>query len=247
MRNTLPEPVPGSDREASAPDAHIVRRVFSLCGLVPLGAFLLTHLAINASALWGGWAFVRAGRAARDLPALPLVEWLFVFAPLALHAGLGTWLIAHRRPLDPPAPYPRGLRIAMRATAVVALLFIVAHLSELRFRTPGIHLEPGALATVLDADLSATSHGVPWGGLAYLVGTACVTFHFACGAWGAFAMSRAGRESAPRRRKAAWVALGAGLAMWVLFADIVVLRSTGSALIGGGTGDPPASGTCPPP
>jgi succinate dehydrogenase / fumarate reductase cytochrome b subunit len=257
MRNTLPEPVPGSGREASAPDAHAhahahaqdahaVRRVLSLCGLVPLGAFLLVHLAINASALRGGWAFARTAVAVQDFPLLPLIEWLFVFAPLAVHAGLGTWLLVRGRTLEPPRPYPHPVRLAMRGAAVGALLFVMAHLAEIRFRAPGVHLDPGALATLLDADLSATAHGVPWAGVAYLVGTACVTFHFACGAWGAYATGRAGRASARRRRRAAWVALGAGVAMWALFADVVVLRSTGSALFGASlSADAPPGGPCP--
>jgi len=247
MRTTLPLPVPGPDIEASASAALRVRRAFSLSGVVPLGAFLLIHLAMNARALGGGWAFVAAVDALDRIPGLPVVEALLVFAPLVFHGALGAWLVATRRPLAPPAPYPRGLRLAMRATGVVVLAFLVFHLPAIRFRVPGTRLGGGELATLLDAQLSTTSHGVPWQGLVYLGGTACVTLHFACGLWGFYATTRAGRESAPRRRRAAWGALGLGLVMWVTFADVVVLRATGVPLLGGDLPQPPATQPCPAP
>ena len=224
-----------------------VRRAFSLSGVVPLGAFLVVHLFLNARALGGGWAFAGTVDALDRLPGLPIVEALLVFAPLVFHGGLGLWLVATRRPLSPQAPYPRGLRFAMRVTGVVVLAFLCVHLPALRFRVPGTRLGGGELATLLDAELSSTSHGVPWRGLVYLVGTACVTLHFACGLWGFYATTRAGRESARRRRQAAWGALGLGLAMWVTFADVVILRATGSALFGGDPPPPPATAPCPMP
>ncbi len=246
MRTTLPVSVPGSDLEASASAALRVRRAFSLSGVVPLGAFLVVHLAINARALWGGWAFVAAVDRLDRVPALPLIESLLVFAPLVFHGMLGLWFVATGRTLTPQAPYPRALRLAMRATGVVVLAFLAFHLSSLRFRVPGTRLAGGELATLLDAGLSTTSHGVPWQGLVYLVATGCVTLHFGCGLWGFYATTRAGRESARRRRWAAWSALGLGLAMWATFADVVVLRATGSALLGGAPPEP-ASLPCPAP
>jgi succinate dehydrogenase / fumarate reductase cytochrome b subunit len=247
MRTTLPVPVPGSDLEASARAALRVRRAFSLSGVVPLGAFLVVHLFLNARALCGGWAFAGTVDALDRLPGLPVIEALLVFAPLVFHGALGSWLVVTRRALSPQAPYPPGLRLAMRATGLVVLVFLCLHLSELRFRVPGTRLGGGELATLLDAELSTTSHGVPWRGLVYLVGTACVTLHFACGLWGFYATTRAGRESARQRRWAAWGALGLGLAMWVTFADVVVLRATGSALFGGDPSLPPAVQPCPVP
>jgi succinate dehydrogenase / fumarate reductase cytochrome b subunit len=246
MPTTLPVSVPGPEIEASASAALRVRRAFSLCGVVPLGAFIVLHLAINARALWGGWVFARTVDALDRTPGLPVLESLFVFAPLVFHGALGLWLVAARRPLSPPAPYPPALRIAMRATGVGVLAFLAVHLPSVRFHVPGMRLGGGELATVLDAQLSTTWHGVPWPGLVYLAGTACVTFHFACGLWGFYATTRAGRESAVRRRRAAWGALGLGLLMWATFTDVVVLRATGAALLGGESA-PPATRPCPAP
>jgi succinate dehydrogenase / fumarate reductase cytochrome b subunit len=246
MPTTLPVSVPGPDLEASASAALRVRRAFTLSGVVPLGAFIVLHLAFNARALWGDWAFASTVESLERIPGLAVLESLLVFAPLVFHGALGLWLVATRRPLAPPAPYPPGLRIAMRASGVGVLAFLALHLPAIRFHERSTRLGAGELATLLDAQLSTTWHGVPWQGLVYLAGTACVTFHFACGLWGFYATTRAGRESALRRRRAAWGALGLGLLMWATFADVVVLRATGAALVGGES-PPPASRPCPAP
>jgi succinate dehydrogenase / fumarate reductase cytochrome b subunit len=250
MRTTLPVSVPGPDLEANARAASAAlraRRAFSLSGVAPLGAFLVVHLALNARALCGGWAFARSVDALDRFPGLLIIESLFVFAPLVFHGALGLWLTATRTPLAARSPYPRSLGLAMRATGVVVLVFLAVHLTGVRFHVPGTRLGGGELATVLDAQLSTTSHGVPWQGLLYLVGTACVTLHFACGLWGFYATGHAGPECARRRRWAAWIATALGLAMWVTFADVVVLRATGAPLLGGDLPQPPATLPCPAP
>jgi succinate dehydrogenase / fumarate reductase cytochrome b subunit len=209
-----------------------VRTVFSLTGIVPLGAFLLVHMAINARALHSDAAFASAVRAVQKLPALALVEAVLIYLPLAVHAAIGGWLVATRRSFSPPTPYSPGVRVGLRLTGVVVAAFLVMHLPELRFAARGMHLGPGELATRLDADLSTVSHGVPWRGLAYLVGTACATFHFAAGLWGAFAVHERARASLQQRRRAAWAIAVLGTVMWLTLANVVVFRATGAQLFG---------------
>ncbi len=247
MRITAPVSLSEPDLEARAVLARRVRRAFSLSGVVPLGAFLVLHGILNAQALKGAAAFTAVVETTHRVPALPLVEALFVFAPLAFHAALGLWFVVTRTPLAPPAPYPPPLRIAMRATGVVALAFLLMHLVEVRFHSCGARLRGDELATLLDAELSSLAHGVPWRGLAYLFAAACVTFHFVCGLWGFFATSRSGRERARWRRWAAWGAVAGGLAMWVAFADVVVLRATGARLFGAEAQEPASPASCPGP
>jgi len=209
----------------------LARRLFSLSGVVPLGAFLVLHAATNFRAVRGEAAFLAAVRLHERIPALPLVEAVFVFAPLTVHAALGLWLVAARRPLHEPTPYPGGVRAAMRVTGVLVAAYLAMHLSELRFRAPGVRPTGGELLTVLASDLSATSHGVPWRGIAYLLGTGCATFHFSAGLWGFFATTSAG--SRMRERKwAAYCLAAAGAFLWLTFANVVVLHATGARLFG---------------
>ncbi|MDP9000124.1 MAG: hypothetical protein M3O46_08435, partial [Myxococcota bacterium] len=185
---------------------------------MPLGAFLIAHLAINARALWSDAAFATAIRGVHRIPALALFEWLFVFVPLLLHGAIGLWLVLTRTPLTEASPYPGSLRIAMRATGVAALAFIVLHLTDFRFHTLDGRLGGDELATVLEADLSSMWQGLPWRGALYLLGTACVTFHFVAGVWAFFAKTHAG-NSARARNWAAWGAAGCGAALWMLLAS----------------------------
>jgi succinate dehydrogenase / fumarate reductase cytochrome b subunit len=237
-------PKPALDRTPLSVRAPLLHRLFTWSGVAPLGAFLFVHLAINVAALRGDASFARAVHVVASLPALWLFETLLVFAPLVFHGGVGLYLAVTRTPLSDHSPYPASLRTAVRATGVVALAFVVMHLPELRFRVRGVHLGAGELWTLLAADLSSVSHGMPWRGAAYLVGTACVTFHFAAGLWGWLTQWRAVALPASRR----WTAWGAGALgalIWALLADVVVFHATGSRLFG--PSDPIEAGLGPQP
>ncbi|HEY4013317.1 MAG TPA: hypothetical protein VGM06_08260 [Polyangiaceae bacterium] len=221
-------PKPALDRTPLSVRAPLLHRLFSWSGVAPLGAFLLVHLAVNVAALRGETAFARAVHVVAGLPVLWLIEMFVVLAPLFFHGGVGLYLAVTRTPLTGHSPYPESLRAAVRITGVVALAFVAMHLPELRFRVRGVHLGAGELETLLAADLSSVSHGVPWRGAAYLVGTACVTFHFAAGLWGWLAQ----RRPAASRRWTAWGAGALGAVIWLLLADVVVFHATGSRLFG---------------
>ena len=196
-----------------------------------MAVFLVLHAITNFRAVRGESAFLATVRLYERIPALPLIEALFVFAPLAVHAALGLWSVAARRPLHEASPYSGGVRVAMRATGVLVGVFLAMHLSELRFRTAGVRPSGGELLTMLASDLSATSHGVPWRGIAYLLGTGCATFHLSVGLWGFFATTAAG--SMARKRKWAIYCLAAiGAVLWLTFANVVVLHATGARLFG---------------
>jgi succinate dehydrogenase / fumarate reductase, cytochrome b subunit len=219
-----------------------LNRLFSLTGLVPLGAFLLIHVVINATVLWGPMPFEQTASVLHALPALWLVEVLCVFAPLAVHSGVGLWLVLARAQTSSPRPYPPAVRAAVRATGVAAAAFVALHLFEFRFRDPGLRLDGAELQTLLAADLSSTSHGLPWHGAAYLVGTACVSFHFVAGVWGV--MASAGRSA----RRWAGPALGAlGALLWMTFVAVVVFHATGVRPFRSRTADAAAVAPCPAP
>jgi succinate dehydrogenase / fumarate reductase, cytochrome b subunit len=224
----------------------LLRRAFTLSGVFPLGAFLVVHLVLNMRALDGDDAFERAVRAFARVPLLGVIEGLFVFAPLLFHAAYGLWLVVRRLPLRTPSAYPPALRAAVRVTGVLAVAFLAMHLPELRFREPTMRPSGAALVAVLDADLSSMSHGLPWRAIAYLLGSACVCFHFAAGLWAFFAATPRGQLPRTRRR-AGWWAIAVGASLWVLFADVVVYHATGARLLGGAPHDEASSAPCPTP
>jgi succinate dehydrogenase/fumarate reductase cytochrome b subunit len=224
----------------------LLRRAFTLSGVFPLGAFLVVHVVNNLRALEGDAAFDRTVRAYARVPLLGVIEGLFVFAPLLFHAAFGLWLVVTRAPLRTPSPYPPALRVAVRVTGVLAVAFLAMHLPELRFREPAVRPGGAALIEVLDAHLSSMSHGLPWRAILYLLGSACVCFHFAAGLWGFFAGTPRGQVARTRRRAGGW-AIAVGAALWLLFADVVVYHATGARLLGGAAHDEAPTVPCPTP
>src|SRR5205823_9074663 len=65
----------------------LLRRLHSLSGMVPVGAYMVVHLLTNASVLDSSAAFQRNVYQIHSLGAvLPMVEWTFIFLPLLYHA-----------------------------------------------------------------------------------------------------------------------------------------------------------------
>jgi succinate dehydrogenase/fumarate reductase cytochrome b subunit (b558 family) len=235
----VPDPALATRRRA------LVREAFSLSGVLPLGAFLVVHVAANARALAGDAAFTSAAKGLERIPALALVEIVFVYVPMLVHAGIGAWLIVTRASLGAPSPFGSAARLAMRITGVLALAFLALHLAELRFRTPGARPAAEALSTLLASHLASMQYGLPLRAVGYLLGSAAVCFHFAAGLWGVFARTPQGQGRQARRR-AVWWAGAVGGAMWLLFANVVVFHATGAPLLGGAPAEWHASEPCVP-
>lgn len=128
--------IPFADR-----NHFIMRKVHSLTGIVPVGVFLIEHLLTNSRAFnWFGWfsggakAFNEDVHWIHNLPFLPIIEILFIFAPLAFHAGYGVMIALEGRPNSGVYPYMTNRRYTLqRVTAWLTLLFIIVHLGKFRF------------------------------------------------------------------------------------------------------------------
>src|SRR5689334_19026972 len=175
------------DADASRARAHarrsfVLRRLHSLCGVFPVGVFLLSHLWTNAKALKGQPAFDRAVADINHLPLLPALEIFGIFLPLAFHAGYGVVLALEGRVNVGRYPYTRNVLYTLqRATGFVAFAFIGWHLWE--FRIPKLlgRMTMDAFYPTLEAHLSSTWHGFPLLACVYLAGVAASVVHFANG------------------------------------------------------------------
>ena len=210
----------------------VVRKLHSWSGVVPVGAFLVEHLWTNAYALDGPAAYARAVGRIQALPAVAVLEWLFIFLPLAFHSFYGVWLTLRGRPNALRYPYARNwLYVMQRATGVVAFLFLAWHLYELRVQTWLYGMRPAAFYGTLAAHLSATvAGGVPLAALVYLVGVFASVFHFANGLWG-FCFSWGITQSRTSQRRAAWAFGVVGAALFVLGGMTVLHFATGSFFV----------------
>jgi succinate dehydrogenase / fumarate reductase cytochrome b subunit len=107
----------------------LIRRLHSLSGLIPVGAYMVIHLLTNASILNGVSTFQRNVNTIHSLGRiLPLVEWTFIFIPLLFHAIIGVMIIRSGVSNTSHYPYTNNYRYTLqRVSGVVALLFILWH------------------------------------------------------------------------------------------------------------------------
>ena len=161
----------------------LIYRLFSLAGLIPVGAFLVVHLLTNASVLAGPSSFQSRVDMIHSLgPLLVPIEWLFIFLPMLFHAIVGFVIIANGLPNVGSYPYVGNVRYTLqRATGMIAFAFIIWHITQLHWMgTPlgGGRFDPhhatSSTAVVL-RPLAVT--------LLYAIGVLSTVFHFSNGLW----------------------------------------------------------------
>jgi succinate dehydrogenase / fumarate reductase cytochrome b subunit len=193
-----------------------------------VGGFLLFHFWTNAKALQGQERFDAAVSEISHMPYLPVLELGLVVLPLAFHAVYGVKLALEGRPNVGRYTYSRNwMYAAQRITGLLALAFIVWHVSELWVpRFTGEMVEEAYYPT-LCANLSATRYGLPLGALGYLFGIAATVFHFANGLWG-FLVSWGITVSRRAQRVSATVFGIIGLVLFLLGGNTAIYFATGS-------------------
>lgn len=160
-----------------------LRRLHSLTGIVPVGVFLIEHLLTNFSVVIGGPVRYQKDVAAlQSIPWLVLVEWVFIFVPLAFHAGYGLFITLTGKSNVLTYRYGGNARYTLqRITAILVGVFVVVHLAKFRFNyllPGGMHFAAGDAYAVVVAKLADG-----WVGAFYLVGVSAAVFHFANGLW----------------------------------------------------------------
>lgn len=229
--------------------AKPIDRLFSVTGVLPLGAYVILHLARNARALAGAAAFERAATWSAKLPLF--LEVVLVGLPLAFHAAYGAYLAIKAIPLRGESVYESahvgGLAKAMRVTGLVALAYLAFHLYD--YATALARLSPASEYTLAAGRLSSATATFPLRAVLEVAGEGTVLFHFCVGLWG-FCVARgwAGSRSARRWSAVAFSAIGA--ALFLVSFDTIVLFATGTRLFGKSEPSPlelgPSSVVCPP-
>jgi succinate dehydrogenase / fumarate reductase, cytochrome b subunit len=170
----------------------LIRRLHSLSGLVPVGAYMTVHLLVNSSLVNGPGAFQDNVNQIHSLGAfLPAVEWAFIFLPIIFHAAFGVWIIKSGKSNVDRYRYTSNFRYAMqRWTGVIAVVFIFFHVFHLHgwfhsdywlnLVTPWgmASFRPYNAASTLAVALS----GFLWP-IFYLLGVLACVYHFANGVW----------------------------------------------------------------
>ena len=206
--------------------------LFSVSGVVPLGAFLLLHLWTASALLSSHAAYDRQVGSLHGGPVLGLLTVVLILAPLAFHAGYGVWRWVHRPPTGadaaPPHAYESDLMLLLeRISGVVVLAFVGAHFWETELQTWTGELAVGSYSTKLVEHLSSTRSGIPWVALGYLVGIAATVLHLVNGLtsfstrWGLTPDRRS-------QRRARVLFRGAGALLFAVGAASVIELATGA-------------------
>lgn len=191
--NSYASMVTDDKRSFLAKHEFLLRRLHSLTGLIPVGAYMVVHLLTNASVLESAAKFQLNVYMIHSLgKILPIVEWGFIFIPILFHALFGMVIIMGGLPNTRSYPYEANLRYTLqRATGMIAFLFIVWHVFHLHGWIHASWWIDGVAKPLGGAQFrpySATSSA----GLAlqsgfvmlmYTIGVLSCVFHLANGLW----------------------------------------------------------------
>ncbi len=186
--------------------SFFLRRLHSLSGIVPVGAFLIEHFVSNAFATRGPAAYAKQVELLSSFPFVVGLELFGIWLPILYHALYGFYI--WYRGDSNVADYPwagNWMYNAQRWTGAIAFFYMIWHTWHLRFT--GIHLlsHPDAAFGKVQAEFQS-----PWAVAFYAVGIVCASWHFAYGIW-LFAAKWGITTGDKARRRFGYVCLAIGL------------------------------------
>ena len=160
-------------------NSFLWRRVHSLSGIVPIGAFLLEHFISNAEAFKGPEAYGKQVAFLNSLPFVVGLELFFIWIPILFHGLYGIYI--WWRGDSNVAEYPwqgNWLYTSQRWTGIIALLYMVQHTYYLRFT--GVHLPTHPMDSFAKVQ-GEFQH--PYMIAFYAIGIIAASWHFGYGIW----------------------------------------------------------------
>ncbi len=176
-----------------AKNEFLIRRVHSLCGLIPVGAYMVIHLTANASILNGVESFQNVVYLIHSLGnLLPAVEWIFIYIPILFHALFGFVFIYAGKSNISRYPTVANYRYTwQRISGMIAFFFIFWHVMHLNglihadwFRegiADAVGLAQFRPYNAASTAARALQNPIVLG--AYTIGVLACVFHFSNGLW----------------------------------------------------------------
>ncbi len=159
--------------------SFLLRRLHSLSGIIPIGAFLIEHFISNAEAMKGPQAYNAQVKFLTSLPFVHVMEWLFIFLPLLYHALYGIYIWYQGDSNVGEYPWSGNwLYTSQRWTGIIAFLYIAYHLYTMRFT--GVYLMENPNAGFWKVQQEFMN---PWAVAAYVIGIVAASWHFSYGLW----------------------------------------------------------------
>lgn len=161
-------------------NSYISRKLHSLVGLIPLGAFFVVHALANFQAFERGpEGFQKAVGLINGMPLIMVLEFILIYIPLLFHGIYGLYVAYQSNSNLGRFKYGRNWAFtAQRITGVITFVFVFWHVYQTRFQV--------YLGIVSHEELSSTMHNIStnnWYFVAYLIGVLAASFHFSNGIW----------------------------------------------------------------
>ena len=182
---TAPPATPGAAHRvaplrAGQGTSFLLRRLHSLSGIVPVGAFLLEHILVsNATAISGPEAYAKQVAFLGGLPLVFFLELFGIWIPILFHAlyGFYIWYRGDGNALE----YPwsgNWMYTAQRWTGGIAFVYILWHTYTMRFSGVDLHTAPAASFAKVQGEVLQPALFI-----FYVVGLVAASWHFAYGIW----------------------------------------------------------------
>ncbi len=156
-------------------DYFLLKRLQSLFGIFPLGAFLVVHFTFNSFVFGGAETFNLFVGASQGFPLIAFMEIGLIAVPLLVHTLLGL-IIIYRGSVNlvPYTYYRNWMYILQRVTGFTALAFVVWHVWNTRLHAffTGKHVTFAYMQQ---------HFGPAWVKAFYIVGIMSAVFHLANG------------------------------------------------------------------
>ena len=160
-------------------NSFLLRKLHSLTGIVPIGAFLIEHLISNFEALKGPAAYGAQVKFLNGLPFVRVLEWAFIFIPILYHALYGLYITFRGRQNVNVYPWAGNwMYLMQRVTGIIAFAYIIQHVWRQRFSGISLPEHPGAAFHKVQVELSN-----PWMLGIYAIAMIATCWHFSYGLW----------------------------------------------------------------
>ena len=160
---------------ATRPDtSYLLRKLHSLSGLLPVGAFLAEHFWSNSAALVSPEKYNAVSQELQTIPFRPLVELVLIVLPILFHGGYGVYIWLRGKSNLSQYPWVGNWMYTLqRYTGLVAFAFIAWHFYTERVVTGGKSTYD-SVAMDLQSPLYLAF---------FAVGILCSSFHLGVGIW----------------------------------------------------------------
>ena len=156
-------------------------------------------------------AYAQQVKFLNSLPLVRVLEWAFIFIPLAFHALYGLFIAFRGRVSVNVYPWASNwMYVSQRITGIIAFLYIVQHVWRQRFSGISLPENPGAAFHKVQVELSN-----PWMLAIYVIAMIATTWHFAYGIW-LFAAKWGITPGEKARKKFGYVCTAFGLALCLM-------------------------------